>query len=65
MESTSEKKVAAVVGVGSGLGAALARRFAAGYKVALIARSAEVIEKVSNESIWHTRIAAPGRTNWM
>ena len=49
MESTGEKRVAAVVGVGSGLGAALARRFAAGYKVALIARSAEIIEKVSDE----------------
>ncbi len=49
MESTSEKRVAAVIGVGAGLGAALARRFATGYKVALIARSAEVIEKVSAE----------------
>src|SRR5215813_9283196 len=49
MESASEKKVAAVVGVGAGLGAALARRFAAGYKVALIARSADIIEKVAAE----------------
>src|SRR5262245_57188887 len=49
MESKSKKGAAAVVGVGSGLGAALARRFAADYKVALIARSAEVIEKVSDE----------------
>src|SRR5712691_418265 len=49
MESTSEKKVAAVVGVGSGLGAALARRFAAEYKVALIARSVAVTEPVTNE----------------
>jgi short-subunit dehydrogenase len=44
MVSTSGKGVAAIVGVGSNLGAALARRFAAGYKVALVARSAEVIE---------------------
>ena len=36
-----------VVGVGEGLGAALARRFAAGYKVALLARSAEVITKTA------------------
>ena len=59
MESKSEKGVAAVVGVGSGLGAALARRFAAGYKVALIARSAGVIEKVSDEIRAAGGIAAP------
>jgi len=49
MTSASEKKVAAVVGVGSGLGAALARRFAVGYKVALIARSTAVTEPVAEE----------------
>ncbi len=38
-----------VVGVGEGLGMALALRFAAGYKVALIARSAEVIGKTAGE----------------
>lgn len=42
-------KVCIVVGVGEGLGAGLARRFAAGYKVALVARSANVIEKVAKE----------------
>ena len=63
MESTSEKGVAAVVGVGSGLGAALARRFAAGYKVALIARSADVIEKVSDEIRAAGGIAAPIRSD--
>ena len=36
-----------VVGVGEGLGAALGRRFAAGYKVALLARSAQVVENVA------------------
>jgi len=49
MASQVEKGVAAVVGVGAGLGAALARRFATGYKVALIARSGDIIEKVSEE----------------
>ena len=63
MESTSEKGVAAVVGVGSGLGAALARRFAAGYKVALIARSADVIEKVSDEIRAAGGTAAPIRSD--
>lgn len=42
-------KVCIVVGVGEGLGAGLARRFAAGYKVALVARSANVIEKAAKE----------------
>jgi NAD(P)-dependent dehydrogenase (short-subunit alcohol dehydrogenase family) len=42
-------KVCAVVGVGEGLGAALANRFARGYKVALIARSGEVIGKLADE----------------
>src|ERR1700732_1616706 len=42
-------KVCVVVGVGEGLGAALAHRFAAGYKVALIARSGEVIGKLGDE----------------
>jgi len=42
-------KACIVVGVGEGIGAALARRFAAGYKVALLARSAEVTGKVAEE----------------
>jgi NADP-dependent 3-hydroxy acid dehydrogenase YdfG len=42
-------KTCVVVGVGEGIGAALARRFAAGYKVALLARSAEVIGRVADE----------------
>jgi NADP-dependent 3-hydroxy acid dehydrogenase YdfG len=47
MAFKDEKKVAAVVGVGAGLGAALALRFATDYKVALIARSAEIIENTA------------------
>lgn len=59
MASKNEKGVAAVVGVGAGLGAALARRFATDYKVALVARSAEVIEKVSEEIRTAGGVAAP------
>src|ERR1700682_5587301 len=49
MASKNGKGVAAVVGVGAGLGAALATRFAESYKVALIARSAELIGQVAGE----------------
>ncbi len=51
MSSTSGRsdKVCVVVGVGEGLGMALALRFAAGYKVALVARSPEVIGKTAGE----------------
>lgn len=46
----SEKPVAVVVGVGPGLGAALARRFAAdGYAVACVARSEEKTRAIANE----------------
>lgn len=47
--SEPANRVCAVVGVGEGIGAAPARRFAASYKVALIARSAEVIGRVADE----------------
>src|SRR5215468_3500313 len=53
--------VAAVVGVGEGLGAALARRFAAGYRVALVARGAEIIEKVAGEIRANGGVAGPSR----
>jgi NADP-dependent 3-hydroxy acid dehydrogenase YdfG len=45
----SPSKACVVVGVGEGLGAALACRFAERYKVGLIARSPEVITKTAGE----------------
>ena len=47
--SDKPSKTCIVVGIGEGLGAGLARRFAAGYKIALIARSADVIGKLADE----------------
>jgi len=44
-----KKPVAVVVGVGAGLGAALARRFAGAYTVALVARGAEKLEELAGE----------------
>jgi NAD(P)-dependent dehydrogenase (short-subunit alcohol dehydrogenase family) len=45
----TEKKVATVIGVGPGLGAALARRFATGYAVALVARSEDKLAGLAGE----------------
>lgn len=45
----AKQPVAVVVGVGAGLGAALARRFAAAYTVALVARGREKLEELAGE----------------
>jgi NAD(P)-dependent dehydrogenase (short-subunit alcohol dehydrogenase family) len=50
MNSPTQPKTAVIAGVGSGLGAALARRFAReGCRVALLARSIEYIEDLASE----------------
>jgi len=45
----ADKKVVTVVGVGPGLGFALARRFAAEYAVAMVARNGEKLHGFANE----------------
>src|SRR6202166_2791869 len=49
MAESKHREIAAVVGVGPGLGAALARRFAEGYTVALIARKRDYLESLAKE----------------
>ncbi len=51
----NNRSVAVVTGVGPGLGAALARRFAQGYAVAINARRADYLRRLKAE------IGAPGR----
>ncbi|HKV53026.1 MAG TPA: SDR family NAD(P)-dependent oxidoreductase [Candidatus Binataceae bacterium] len=49
MAQAEEKKIAVVVGVGPGTGAALARRFAAAYRVAMLARNADYLGQIGDE----------------
>ncbi len=49
MNNTSNKPVAVVTGVGPGLGAALVRRFAASYAVAILARNADYLKALAGE----------------
>lgn len=49
MADAKQKPVAVVVGVGPGLGASLARRFAAEYTVAIVARRADYLRSLANE----------------
>jgi NAD(P)-dependent dehydrogenase (short-subunit alcohol dehydrogenase family) len=49
MNESAKSPVAVVVGVGAGLGAALVRRFARGYRVAAVARSLEVTGPLAQE----------------
>ena len=49
MASSEKSPVAVVVGVGPGLGAALARRFAERYRVALMARNQDYLSALAKE----------------
>lgn len=49
MAETKQAPVAVVVGVGPGLGASLARRFAQGYAVAITARNAQYLQSLAGE----------------
>jgi NAD(P)-dependent dehydrogenase (short-subunit alcohol dehydrogenase family) len=51
MSAEKTKGVAAVVGVGAGLGAALARRFAGEYAVALLAREKRKLDDLAREIV--------------
>src|SRR5262249_57764928 len=45
----TQKPVAVVIGVGPGLGAALARRFATAYSVAMLARKGDYLKELAGE----------------
>jgi NAD(P)-dependent dehydrogenase (short-subunit alcohol dehydrogenase family) len=49
MPESESRPVAAVIGVGPGLGASLARRFAAKYAVAINARSNDYLRALAND----------------
>src|SRR6266436_3564092 len=57
--SNQDRGVTVVVGVGEGLGAALARRFAQSYKVALVARSGDYISSLAKEIAASSGTALP------
>ena len=58
MGTQSNQPVAVVIGVGPGLGAALVRRFAATYAVAMLARNADYLKALADE------VRPSGATVW-
>lgn len=48
-DANEDAKLAIIAGVGPGTGAAVARRFAQNYRVALLARSTEVVDALAEE----------------
>jgi NAD(P)-dependent dehydrogenase (short-subunit alcohol dehydrogenase family) len=63
MNASDNTRVAIVVGVGAGLGAALARRFAQGYRIALVARSRDVTGALADEIRSAGGVALPVRSD--
>lgn len=49
MDNSTNKLVAVITGVGPGLGAALVRRFATAYAVAILARKADYLKTLASE----------------
>jgi len=49
MENSSSKPVSVVIGAGPGLGASLARRFVAAYRVAILARNADYLKALAGQ----------------
>jgi len=63
MSTSPQKPVAVVIGVGPGLGTALARRFAAQYTVAIVARNADYLAKIAGEISANGGLAHPVAAN--
>src|SRR5258707_1856023 len=63
MPESESRPVAAVIGVGPGLGASLARRFAAKYAVAINARSTDYLRTLANDIRGRGGVALEAQAN--